>query len=139
MDDVCRFVLLEDCLGLCQLSFIVNISASCQQELDDRAAFHNSDKMSAADTHLRSPSLLDRNIHCSSSLCLPYLLPTGSVSITCCRARPTRPVPPVTRQTVRPAAGWPSSFQCVLSPFAWASVMLGCADSSAQAGEANQR
>lgn len=88
--------------------------------------------MSLAETHLRSPSLLDRNIHCSSWSCLPYLLPTGSVSITCCSARPTRPVPPVTRQTVRLAGRWPLTFSCALSPFVCASGILDIGSTQAE-------
>jgi hypothetical protein len=49
-------------------------------------------------THRKSPSLDVTNTHVSSSR-RPNLEPTGSVSMTCCIADPTRPEPPVTRMT----------------------------------------
>ena len=51
-------------------------------------------------TYRRSPSLLPKYTHFCPSLA-PNLESTASVLMTCSMARPTRPVPPVTRTTVR--------------------------------------
>ena len=55
--------------------------------------------------YLRSPSKLRAKTHCSPGS-RPYFDPSGSVSITCWMALPTRPDPPVTSTTFGIVRSW---------------------------------
>jgi len=111
MDDMRRLVLVEDCLCLRHVSARHHTkdpnkvsSGRLEKKRRDRAAVWSISEPGTKATedppaHLRSPSLLDRNTHSSSARCFPYLLPTGSDSMTVFSARPTSPVPPVTKHT----------------------------------------
>lgn len=98
MDDMCRLVLLKDSLRLRHVPAETAEDGSVDTGQPDQTRFE--EYYAKTIPYLKSPSLLDRNIHLSSSRFLPNLLPTGSFSTTHWSARPTRPVPPVTRHTI---------------------------------------
>jgi len=83
---MCGFILFKELLGLL---WIPEEEAKLESYVLKRLQ---------SDTYRRSASLDVANTHLSPSR-LPNLEPTGSDSMTCCMADPTRPEPPVTRTT----------------------------------------
>lgn len=86
VNDMGRFVLFKQLTRLCRIS--VHISSQFAATA-----------WWSAPIHLRSPSDDLAKIQVSPGL-FPKRDPSGSVSITCLMACPTRPLPPVTSTTV---------------------------------------